>query len=319
MKITENTLLKSGFFNYEKRRSKIIKNLNYCTIIIYLLHILFFTVIDFKQLYPSIINLAASIIPLIISLNLNKRGKRNAAGYFLGYSLVLTLFISVFITEKKPSFHYYFLLYAIIPLLLVSLQKRWFILLLSLISIVCFLYIEFIHSEQYVIIQFSEKYIPYIRGSILIISFVLIGIVFLTYKIITENNEAILQEQSKKLVAQKKELTRINNELTNLIVTKDKFFSIIAHDLKNPLSGLMEISELLYINQDKYDESTINKMLALLYESSKSSFNLLENLLTWSRMQTGSIKPIQKKLIYIRLLTKQVIHLKICVKKRIFS
>ncbi|HEY5510347.1 MAG TPA: hybrid sensor histidine kinase/response regulator [Prolixibacteraceae bacterium] len=86
-----------------------------------------------------------------------------------------------------------------------------------------------------------------------------------------------LRYQSKKLVEQSKELQK-------LIATKDKFFSIIAHDLRGPLGGFMGITELLVedLSPDEKNELTIE-----LNHSAKALYNLLENLLEWARMQQG--------------------------------
>jgi signal transduction histidine kinase len=99
-----------------------------------------------------------------------------------------------------------------------------------------------------------------------------------------------IAEQSEKLAIQKRELARINEELKEVIATKDKFFSIIAHDLKNPFNILIGFSEILYRKYKEYDQDSIFKMIEAIYKSSKNTYNLLENILLWSRMQTGAIK-----------------------------
>jgi PAS domain S-box-containing protein len=86
--------------------------------------------------------------------------------------------------------------------------------------------------------------------------------------------------------------------LRELVATKDKFFSIIAHDLKNPFNALLGISEMLYLNQDDLDIEQIRELGKMINESSRNAFELLENLLQWSRSQTGQInfKPKENKL-----------------------
>lgn len=102
--------------------------------------------------------------------------------------------------------------------------------------------------------------------------------------------QAHIAEQSEKLSNQKKELARINEELKEVIATKDKFFSIIAHDLKNPFNVLIGFSEILYRKYKEYDRENIFRIIDAIYKSSKNTYNLLENILLWSRMQTGAIK-----------------------------
>lgn len=79
-------------------------------------------------------------------------------------------------------------------------------------------------------------------------------------------------------------------KLKELIATKDKFFNILAHDLKNPFTSLLGSTELLYTNIHKMDNEKIAKLALILNDSAKSGYAILLNLLDWSRSQTGLIK-----------------------------
>ncbi|GHN01185.1 hypothetical protein WSM22_26740 [Cytophagales bacterium WSM2-2] len=82
---------------------------------------------------------------------------------------------------------------------------------------------------------------------------------------------------------------RSNRKLQEINATKDKLFSIIGHDLKGPLNSLTSFSSLLLNHIDKISKDEI-KMLSLdIDKSLKNLFTLLENLLEWSRSQTGNI------------------------------
>ncbi len=70
---------------------------------------------------------------------------------------------------------------------------------------------------------------------------------------------------------------------------KDKFFSIIAHDLKTPFNTLTGYTYLLMKEYKQYDEEKREAIIKSLYENTKNTFNLLENILVWSRSQTGNI------------------------------
>ncbi len=76
-------------------------------------------------------------------------------------------------------------------------------------------------------------------------------------------------------------------ELRETIAAKDRFFSIIAHDLKNPLNSILGFSELLLKDFSGYDKEEILTFLRMINSSSKQVHNLLENLLNWSGAQTG--------------------------------
>ncbi len=85
-------------------------------------------------------------------------------------------------------------------------------------------------------------------------------------------------------------LEEMNNNLNELNATKDKFFSIIAHDLRNPLGNFKQITEMLYDEFNDFDESELLEFLKLLKNSANNIFSLLDNLLEWSRSQRGTIQ-----------------------------
>lgn len=83
------------------------------------------------------------------------------------------------------------------------------------------------------------------------------------------------------------EIVRKNEELIKTNAEKDKFFSIIAHDLRNPLWALMQYSELLIEDSENMSAEQRDQMLKTLSDSASNAYKLLENLLEWSRMQRG--------------------------------
>ena len=106
----------------------------------------------------------------------------------------------------------------------------------------------------------------------------------------------------------KAEQTLIKSEqrLRELNATKDKFFSIIAHDLKNPFNDLMGFTQLLALNIDKYDKNKISQFVKIIHQSSKLAYNLLENLLDWSSSQTGTLKFNPEKILINDLVTENI-------------
>jgi len=74
-----------------------------------------------------------------------------------------------------------------------------------------------------------------------------------------------------------------------LNATKDKFFSIIAHDLKGPFNSIMGFSEILIQQMQERDYDEIDKYATIIQKSSEQVLSLLKNLLEWSRSQTGTI------------------------------
>ena len=88
------------------------------------------------------------------------------------------------------------------------------------------------------------------------------------------------------------EIKRSREKLLELNSTKEKLFSIISHDLKGPLGSVLTFSDLLLENWDVYTPEKIYQFVKSINQSSKGTYELLENLLDWSRSQTGSL--IQK-------------------------
>lgn len=77
-------------------------------------------------------------------------------------------------------------------------------------------------------------------------------------------------------------------ELEKLIATKDKFFSIIAHDLRNPFIGIENFTRII-LKLGNYDVSEIENQLKTIHSTAEHGHELLENLLRWSKSQTGKI------------------------------
>lgn len=109
-----------------------------------------------------------------------------------------------------------------------------------------------------------------------------------TNSLLEERQEQI-EEQSEELLVQKESLITMNKELNDLNATKDKFFSIIAHDIKNPFNAVLGFTELLMENFKEWDDERKIETINLVHDSSKNLNQLLDNLLQWSRSQSGAL------------------------------
>lgn len=105
-----------------------------------------------------------------------------------------------------------------------------------------------------------------------------------------------------------RELEEKNNQLKELNAAKDKFFAIIAHDLRNPLSAFQSLSTGLYENFKGLPENDLQRYLENLKNSSEQLVNLLHNLLQWALSQTQNLKT-SKELVDINSLLKKNIGL----------
>lgn len=79
-------------------------------------------------------------------------------------------------------------------------------------------------------------------------------------------------------------------DLLEINAKKDKFFSIIAHDLRGPFAGLYGLTQLLKKTHKELSEPEIDKYLELLSQSNQNISKLLENLLSWAKTQTGKLE-----------------------------
>jgi signal transduction histidine kinase len=88
---------------------------------------------------------------------------------------------------------------------------------------------------------------------------------------------------------------RIEERLEEAVKTKDKFFSIIAHDLFSPFTTILGLTEILCEDTDSFSEEEVKKMIGRLHNSSLTLVTMIKNLLSWSRAQTNSLDYVPKK------------------------
>ena len=97
--------------------------------------------------------------------------------------------------------------------------------------------------------------------------------------------EDLSERRERELIIKKQ-----NEELLSLNAAKDKFFSIIAHDLKSPFNAIIGFSDLLLGRIEKHDFEGIDKYTKIINQSSKKALELLLNLMEWSKIQTGRME-----------------------------
>lgn len=105
--------------------------------------------------------------------------------------------------------------------------------------------------------------------------------------------------------------TRLKNEQVNeysaelkrLIATKDKFFSIVAHDVRNPFVGIKNYIDIILKIKD-YQPDKIESRLRVIYNTADRGHELLENLLKWSRIQTNKIQVERDEFLLESLIRK---------------
>lgn len=97
-----------------------------------------------------------------------------------------------------------------------------------------------------------------------------------------------------------------NEELKEIIALKDKFFSIVAHDLRSPFSGFLGLSDLMAKDADDLSINEIKNISIALNTSANSLYKLLEDLLLWSKSQSGSLPFIVEELYLSELVFNSI-------------
>jgi signal transduction histidine kinase len=119
--------------------------------------------------------------------------------------------------------------------------------------------------------------------------------------LIEKNTE--IEIQKKKIENQNKHLQEVVDKLAeseeslkHLLETKDKLFSIIAHDLRSPFTALVGLTEVLAKQAGELNPEDVSNYGSLVHESASRLLVLIENLLSWSRSQTGNLKLVPQRL-----------------------
>jgi ligand-binding sensor domain-containing protein/signal transduction histidine kinase len=125
----------------------------------------------------------------------------------------------------------------------------------------------------------------YITIILIIIASIYLFIYYREKKLLKD--KALLEEKVK---SQTGELTEKNRELQKVIMEKDKLFTIIAHDLRGPFSSFIGITQLISEDIASFTKDEISALTNKMSQSAKNLYDLLENLLQWSRMQQRTIQ-----------------------------
>jgi signal transduction histidine kinase len=110
-----------------------------------------------------------------------------------------------------------------------------------------------------------------------------------------------LKEKILVLEAENLRLKSIEAELSEMNVSKDKFFAIISHDLRNPINTVLGLTELLEKNVEKNNFISVGEYAKYIKQSTQKIKNLLLNLLDWSISKSGKMEfnPTENRLINI--------------------
>ena len=170
-----------------------------------------------------------------------------------------------------------FFLVAIVPFIAISKPRKHFLYLFITIANIGLLYL--LENSQYsdIIIKYPDELTRKIDIAFSLI-FSLTMLFLFVHIIITKYNK-----ENTLVKTQKKELEKLND-------TKDKFFSIIAHDLRGPFIGISELTSLMANESMDLSKEDLVQLSKKLSNTSTKVYVLLENLLNWARLNQGLIK-----------------------------
>ena len=144
--------------------------------------------------------------------------------------------------------------------------------------------IEQLHSQSQVQKTLNKVFIVFI-----LLIFVLAIIITVNLQSKKKTNQ-ILAERNAQLSSAMEKLSQSGEELESLNRSKDRIFSVVAHDLRNPVAAVTGFSELLYHNFNEFTADTQKEYLLQIVQGTQRIQNLLENLLVWARSQMKAIK-----------------------------
>lgn len=131
-----------------------------------------------------------------------------------------------------------------------------------------------------------------LRNLFVVIAFLAVSIVIILFVFIRNRNKLTkeIQQRGEELEKLNKLLTDRNDELNISNLTKDKLFSIISHDLRNPFSGLLGLTEEMSDNIEEMNKAEISESASIIKSLSTKLYSLTQTLLDWSQLNTKSLK-----------------------------
>ncbi len=155
--------------------------------------------------------------------------------------------------------------------------------------------------KQNEILQLKIQHEKKLKNKILLIYallFVFIAIIAIIQfrKYVTNKKiNQLLNIKNKEIIIKNRLTETLNNELIVANKTKDKFFSIISHDLRTPFNAIIGFSDILFNNYDEFEEEEKKEFIKNIRDTSESTYGLLDNLLNWTKLQLDEIVVKQEK------------------------
>lgn len=140
-------------------------------------------------------------------------------------------------------------------------------------------------------------------------------VIFYRFRAIQKTNK-LLNQKIGELEKTNDKLRMSALALEQLNATKNRFFSIIAHDLKNPFNALLGFSEMISSSFDELNEQEIREYIGIVNQSSQNLFKLLENLLKWSAASTGKMHYLPENFDIVSLIHSEINFFSLSARKK---
>ncbi|HBZ36960.1 MAG TPA: hypothetical protein DEO59_00315 [Balneola sp.] len=198
--------------------------------------------------------------------------------------LLINLLLAPFFQISEPDFSAFYIrntlfFWVIMPLLGLTIHKNMFI-----ISAVLYL-------VQFGVILLVSKN-PFLVNSSATIFLVLIGYLYIILFLLRMLEEAA--QKTEKLITELRnnnnELINKREELSSLVKTKDKLFSVLAHDLQSPFMGISGLSDMIKKNAEKGNTDEVIEYSKMIADTTKRTSTLFTNILDWAASQTGELE-----------------------------
>lgn len=227
---------------------------------------------DAKRLLPLTIITLAFVPWFLLGFSYSAKGRYKPARLILNSGIVTLACVAIIATGRETGFQYFLLLFSLVPVLVWGKDEWPLFLAFFMLNVGSFILFQFFWPFEPVL-PLEPGWVPYLRATFVFVIF--FSIVLL-------------------VIVMQYEAARRERQLQGLVDTKNLFLRLIAHDLKNPLTGFIGILEQLADPNYGLNESERREYTGMLLHSARSLRELLENLLTWAQDQQGQI-PFQPR------------------------
>jgi len=199
-------------------------------------------------------------------------------------TLLINLIVAPFLQINEPDFSSFYMrnsliFWMIMPLLGLTIHKKMF------------LFSAFIYLIQFGIILYisDNEFLSNSSGTIVL---VLIGYIYVILYLLKtlEDSSSKTDSLISDLKVKNAELNSKQEELQSLVKTKDKLFSILAHDLQSPFMGITGLSQMIKSSASKGSTENVVEFSDMITKTAIQTSTLFSNLLDWAASQTGELK-----------------------------